>query len=486
MIVLSNRQKVGICLGIFLLNLVVKGIGISANPIALDEPYSIYHAQFSVSHIYTTLLQGNNPPVYEVFLHYWIKTVGIDPFWVRLPSVVFSSLAACFWFLVALESLSLRAAVITALLFTFSTQYIYFSHEARSYAMVMLCISMASYFWVKLKNPHTARASYLLAAVFAAASIYVHYLCIVPIGIMALLLLLRQPLVPNTWLYLVVLSVALFPIGIILWQRIHAIQSDGLWGMAPKWTQLYGYLNIFLNGRLTVFVILVSFLGSFVYILFQKKLKSVFKEFQTGFLFDWALVFLVGYLFMYVVSYRYSIFIERYVQIIIPFFLLVLAGVVSLLLAQRKIYTYLGVFIVFVFIVQVNVYPSNERNPAKVADKMKEFDPMPHRIIHIYPAWYGYNLLYYYNKWIFSEPEIEAYIEREFSGFKRDTLEMGHPNEVASFPPAPEQILYIDAGEFFLNGNHKLFDMYAEEYDLQETDSIDKQTTLYYFIKKQN
>jgi len=49
---------------------------IVANEIALDEPFSIFHAMLSPGQIIDTLNQGNNPPGYELMLHGWMKIVG--------------------------------------------------------------------------------------------------------------------------------------------------------------------------------------------------------------------------------------------------------------------------------------------------------------------------------------------------------------------------------------------------------------------------
>ncbi len=52
-----------------LLNFVLNRGSLTANSIALDEPFSIYVAQFEVSKIIAYLSTGNNPPLFEIILH---------------------------------------------------------------------------------------------------------------------------------------------------------------------------------------------------------------------------------------------------------------------------------------------------------------------------------------------------------------------------------------------------------------------------------
>ena len=42
-----------------------------------DECFSLYYAQFSPIDIIHTILQGDNQPLWELLLHYWILAFGI-------------------------------------------------------------------------------------------------------------------------------------------------------------------------------------------------------------------------------------------------------------------------------------------------------------------------------------------------------------------------------------------------------------------------
>jgi mannosyltransferase len=266
-----NKKVVSFCL-VVAINLLVKIVGISHNPIALDEPFSIYHSQFSINHIYQILSEGNNPPLYEFFLHYWISIGGTDAFWVRLPSVIFSSLASGFWFMAALHCMGLWYAVGCTVLFTFSTEYIYFSHEARAYAMLLMVLAISSYLVIRVWNGEKKKSILLAAAFFSALSIYVHYLAAFPVAMMGLVTIAQWVHKKNRGLmyYLLFTLLLVIPIGILLFERIQAINVHSVWGSKPAWTQLYGFLNIFLNGRITFAVLLLCILAGVVFSLSQK------------------------------------------------------------------------------------------------------------------------------------------------------------------------------------------------------------------------
>ncbi|MCB0820743.1 MAG: glycosyltransferase family 39 protein, partial [Bacteroidetes bacterium] len=102
---------------------------IDSEPASLDEPFTLYWAQKSISDIFQLAYNENNPPLHFLILHFWMKLFGTSAFSWRLPSLLFSA-ALTFLGVVQAGKKSIYSALITGILFTFSTQQIFFSLEA--------------------------------------------------------------------------------------------------------------------------------------------------------------------------------------------------------------------------------------------------------------------------------------------------------------------------------------------------------------------
>ena len=136
----------------FLFNVVLRAFGIEINSLAGDEPFSVYFAQMDLPDILRHLRPGNNPPLYELFLHYWIKTFGISEVAVRIPSLIFVSVTAAFLYKIGDEFFTTQAGIVAGVLFSFSNYATYFAHEARVYALFGMLTCISFYYFLRWVN----------------------------------------------------------------------------------------------------------------------------------------------------------------------------------------------------------------------------------------------------------------------------------------------------------------------------------------------
>ena len=118
--------------------LTIRLLYLNGTDIAGDEPFSIFVAQFDLSEILAYLSTGNNPPLFEVLLHFYIGWVGDSDFVLRLFPTVFSALTVIPIFLIGKRFFNGRVALMASILFIFSIYQIRFAHEIRVYSLFSL------------------------------------------------------------------------------------------------------------------------------------------------------------------------------------------------------------------------------------------------------------------------------------------------------------------------------------------------------------
>ncbi|MFH1460524.1 MAG: glycosyltransferase family 39 protein [Candidatus Omnitrophota bacterium] len=118
---------------------------ISRQSIWFDEAASLVSAiQPSLTAVIkTTIITERIPPLYPVFLHFWIKEFGFSEASIRFPSVIFGTLTVPLLYLFVKKFINFKIAVISSLLLAVSPIHIYFSQEAR-YVCVFIFLNLFS------------------------------------------------------------------------------------------------------------------------------------------------------------------------------------------------------------------------------------------------------------------------------------------------------------------------------------------------------
>jgi uncharacterized membrane protein len=233
---------------LLLLNVIVRSICLVSQDIALDEPFSVYHAQFDFPVIVQQLTGYNNPPLFELLLHVWIRLFGIAPLAVRTLPALFAALCPLVLYYFAKTNFSERVAVFSSLLLSFSTLLQFYAHDCRVYSLFLLLSLCSMHFFLRsLKRVQPWPV--IAFIVFTTLLIFAHYfgIYIVFIQFTYLLLFHRQTLLKFT-LACCAIFLLYSPQLVVLATRMSDSVSRGTWLKPPAGIEnIYNMLWSFSN-----------------------------------------------------------------------------------------------------------------------------------------------------------------------------------------------------------------------------------------------
>jgi Dolichyl-phosphate-mannose-protein mannosyltransferase len=124
------------------------------------------------------------PPLF--FVLGWLTTsLGDNPEWVRLPSLIAGTVSIPMIFLLGARTIGVRPGLIAAAVMALSPFMIYFSTEARAYALMIALVIGAAL--SLLAATRTGRTRWWVAyALCSLAALYTHYTCVFVLAAMAL------------------------------------------------------------------------------------------------------------------------------------------------------------------------------------------------------------------------------------------------------------------------------------------------------------
>lgn len=116
-----------------------------------DEAFSYVFAKHSVIDIIRLAPEDFNPPLYYLLLHFWMRFFGDTEAAMRLLSFVFHVLACYVIYKFISKVINQRVGFLALILMFFNPMLLYFSYEARMYAMLEF-FSAASMYWFYFKK----------------------------------------------------------------------------------------------------------------------------------------------------------------------------------------------------------------------------------------------------------------------------------------------------------------------------------------------
>jgi hypothetical protein len=158
--------------GVFALALSLRLFAIGNQNLWHDEHMSLRVASATSDEMPVLLrtLESNKPPLYFTLLHYWLS-LGSSEFWLRFPSALAGSLGCVAAVAIGRQLLGGPFGAWLGVWMAFSPFHIYYSQEARPFAMWGTLMAIALLFHLKFcAKPRTAYL--LLYVVFATLACY--------------------------------------------------------------------------------------------------------------------------------------------------------------------------------------------------------------------------------------------------------------------------------------------------------------------------
>jgi mannosyltransferase len=456
-----NNEKIWIFvipLLLFLFNIALRIFYLNYPPVSNDEPFSIYHAQMDIPSIVYQLSLGNNPPLFEVLLHYWIKIFGISTFSVRFLPMLFSAATAVVVYQIGYRFFNKNVAIWAALLFSFSNSQFFFTHQARVYTLFTLLASLSFYAFLRLYEKPEKKLLLFWLFFWNILLIYSHYfgLWIPVIQAFACIVIkeVRQRIFKSFCIVSIALLLAYMPFLMTFISRFLVSASKGTWVQPVGFEAIYLLMLRFFNAPIVAIVFILTLLTAIV----KWSMKKTKIPVECWIIVLW---FVVPFCAMFLLSMKYlphpiPMFLERYLLFVTPALFLLVVVSVNYLLEKPKFSS--AFLVMFVILLGIKSDPKiGEYWPTNQETNFLKIEKTPETVVYFCPQWYIINFSYHYNKQYFADYDTHD-ITRNMRNHLSDDHIFGlfNYNEIDTvLLKNSKKAIYIDAGaDAALPGNN--------------------------------
>lgn len=327
--------------------------GLNRQSLWFDEVDVIVRAQRPFDEVLRTFVAaGENGPLYNVLLAFWVRLAGISEIAVRFPSAIAGVVTIPLLYLLARRLAGSRAAIYAAGLLAISPYHLWYSQEAKMYAIVVLLAVISSLCLVEALARN--RTSWWVAYVIATSLMFYTHVATVLVFVAqcGYVVLTRRTwhgrerawLIAVAALTLPYLPIAVWALRVVgggaaTWQPDVSLW-DAIRILGVKLAVNRSTADIERNGGL-VYALLAA--GG-VYALWRRRSPERWWLLLAGL----VLVPIVG---LWAVSLRQSVFSDRYAIVALPAYLVLVGAAVAGLVASRRAWPLgaLGIFVVVAF-----------------------------------------------------------------------------------------------------------------------------------------
>lgn len=464
---------------LFLIYFVVRFFEIGTNSLAGDEPFSVYFAQMPLADILRHLKPGNNPPLYELLLHFWIKLFGISEIAVRIPSLIFSAGTAVLLYKIGKDYFKTEVGLLAYGIFLFNNYATYFSHEARVYALFGLLTAASFYFFLKILNEQDKWRTIIIYGAVNALLLYAHYFGIMVLGIEMLCFFILKPITKQSLVKFAValgITFVLFaPYLPVVYTQFFKTKTDGTWLQAPQGWPTMEYMFIQFSNTKTLARICIALIA-FATLLWFWKWKNTSES--TKVIWLW---FVLPFMLMFVVSYWVPMFHNRYLMHAFVGYSLLLSVAAFRVLPLPVAKYLIPIALLGSFFYKSNTNVDNARHTKEAVAKVQELRDDNTRIV-MYPKYRMFGYAYYFNKERFKNYDKEYGYYNVIEGFHKENLyAINQYSEARVDSTCCDKLIFImtDAGP-----KEQLLAEFEKEYVLLNTYNYPEIIDIYEFRRK--
>jgi mannosyltransferase len=162
-------------LGVLLLTALVRVWGLGLQPLWMDEAFSHLFATLPLDLAWQAMIvDAVHPPLYYLLLRPWLTLAGDSEFALRFLSALAGVLTVALLLRVGRDWLGERAAGWAAFLLALNPLHVWYSQEARMYALLgFLSLAVLAAFWRVLRRRR--RGDWAILGVLSALAYVTHY-----------------------------------------------------------------------------------------------------------------------------------------------------------------------------------------------------------------------------------------------------------------------------------------------------------------------
>ncbi len=381
---------------LILANIILKIIYLDSRDIAMDEPFTIFYSQADLADIFKMLPGENNPPLFFLLLHFWIKLFGISAFSVRFLPFIFSVITALVIFRTGQRFFSIRVGMVGSLLYTFSNYQMLFAHEARVYSLFALLTSCSMYLFLMSGSRRGSRTTVVLLTMINILLVYSHFFgfFVIATEIFAVLVIrqYRFSILKQVFISSAIVLFFYIPYLPVFVTRYTATAHAGTWVSPPVFSDLYTMLWRYSNVPLaTVFFIGIIAAGGIFWI--KRYHNSTGTGSPEGKLV--ILWFLAPYTFMFLLSFICPMFLDRYTVFISIGYYLTIAMSLDAIASNRWLFGFISIAALLLMVFTFHPNIDNRRRLKEVAVKVGAYKT-PGTVVIICPSWLEYGFAYHY------------------------------------------------------------------------------------------